>query len=172
MHRKQSIIIILFMLISCIVAITAIHRELYNDENEVLYAYLSAHINTLQDVAILSSPTTCRGISQLHMPEASLELVLDFKTKNSKESKPKDLKSLSEGFNVVRFDDAIRIHSAQYPLSSSMNKRIIKLSRVGFDKNYTKALFCIEQEEIGFIVYFEKINGSWKVIKTNNVWIS
>jgi hypothetical protein len=107
------------------------------------------------------------------MPDASKELFSSYLNSNGERAVPINLRSLEGRFNVVSFDDAIRLHQNSFlNLFKSSNMKLIKLSRVGFDGSKTHALFCVEPEGLGLFVYLVKENGLWKLNNSRTAWIS
>jgi len=172
MKKSHSIIVLVLMTVVAIFATTVIYNDYFNEEGDVYLAFLSEYKNTLHDVAFLSSPITCKGATQIDMPEASPELFSRYKAINGSGSEPINLRALEGLFNVVAFEDAVQTHKNNSQAFRPTSKRLIKLSRVAFDSNKTHALFCIEPGGLGDLVYLVKANGAWKVVKVSNVWIS
>ena len=60
-----------------------------------------------------------------------------------------------------------------YPAGSG----IISFSRVGFNRKKSKALVYVGSQSgplsgIGGLIYLERVNGTWEIIKEINIWIS
>jgi hypothetical protein len=179
MTRKHSLVILIFTTALCCVAAIVIYRDYFNEEGDVYLAYLSHSRNELHDVelanefhsvAFLSAPSTCHDANNADMPDASQELFENFLSVNNDKEQPINLRALEGQFNVVSFREATQLHENKFSiLFRTTNKRLIGLSRVGFDKNKTHALFCIEPNRAGYLVYLIKENGVWKLVK--NSWV-
>lgn len=156
-----------------VVALAIIYRGNFNEEGNVYLAFLNEAKNQAHDAAFLSTPSTCQGATKENVPTASSDLFSDFYSANGNGAAPINLRALEGLFNVVSFEEAKQLHENQYlPLFRTSSKILVKLSRVGFDKSKTHALFCIEYPTAGDLVLLVKENGSWKVEATSNVWRS
>ena len=173
MTKKQSILVLVFTATILVIAGVIVFRDYFNEEGNVYLAFLKDIKNQAHDVAFLSKPSTCEGAKNIYLPEASSELFSDFLSANSDSAKPINLRSLEGFFNVVSIEEASQLHANKFLyLFRSSSKRLIALSRVGFDRDNTHALFCIETDIRGDLVLLSKENNAWKVKKVSNVWIS
>jgi hypothetical protein len=174
MTRKQSLIILIFTVAILVVAATVVYREYFNEEGAVYLSFLNQFDkDKVRDVAFLSAPSVCGGANRQNMPDASEELFSSYLNANDKSAVPINLRELEGRFNVVSFDEANRLHENNLlHLFKSSSKKLIKLSRVGFDNSKTHALFCIEPGGMGLLVYLVKENGLWKVQNSDTVWVS
>lgn len=173
MTRKQSILILAFTAAILVGAGAVVYRDYFNKEGDVYLAFLKDIKSQAHDVAFLSKPSSCEGATNISMPEASSELFSDFLSANGDNAEPINLRALEGFFNVVSFEEANQLHANKLLyLFRSSSKRIIALSRVGFDSDKTHALFCIETKISGDLVFLSKENNAWKVTKVSNVWRS
>ena len=125
----------------------------------------------VNEFSFYSHPSTCRGVKAASHPSVSKETFDNFYINNNPiSSKPRQLILPANKIHVVNEKDLFRIYKGQAPELHGIPDRLIALSRVGFNKEYTQAIVCVESEESGDLVYMRKDGKNWMVQKWAYVW--
>lgn len=171
MRRSSSWLIIAVTALLAMWSALVIHREYFSGESDVYLAFLNdiKGNDRWPAVAFLSSPRACQITDVSQIPGISTELQQAFGTANT-EALPINLYALIGTYNTVAHEDAMQIHHNGTTMFRPTNKRIVKLSRVGFDSAKMQAIFCVEAPDAALLIQMSRQDGSWKAIKSTRFW--
>lgn len=125
------------------------------------------------DIAIYSMPSTCNAKERYH-DDISSELWDDFVSSNEFANGPIRLSYLEGIINLVSWEDNVQIYETKTlsKLFRPTPKRLIKLSRAGFNSNQTEALFCMDFTAVRHLFFLEKQNEIWVLKKEYVISVS
>lgn len=180
--NKNLIYFLVFIFVSASVAIVAYSKyTLRNEEGLVYLSIFEPNEETIefQNVISLSRPSIC-GSSEAHFKGLPSDSVNEFIKANREGATPIRLTALEGNVPIVSWEDTKSMHKSGTTFAfQPENKRLLYLSRVGFNKSNTQAVLCIEEyntdyalNAIGRLFYLHKIKGRWKVIEHRNIWVS
>jgi len=166
----------LFLLIS---AIGILILDNKHDENLVAVSLINYFKSDAQldGIVIYSMPTDCGiddELSDQYHRLFSRDLIENFLLANNDSSSPLRLSSLEGKVNLMKWDDNLSIFKTgniAFAFRKS-SKHLVRLSRVGFNKEQNKAIICVEPKGSGSLFMFEKINEKWKHKSEQNIWVS
>lgn len=143
------------------------------DENNAALAlllHMKTEVGDVSKVAFYSYPTTCRIDSG---EEVSSELWQSFVKNNEHENGPIHLYALEGEVNLVSWEDTKQIYStnSQSIMFREKSKRLIRLSRAGFNANNTEALFCLEPGGTSSLFHVHKHGEEWVFKNVYPKWI-
>lgn len=164
MTRRQSILALVLALVAGLAATIVLWRD-YRDAEMKVYVALLQTMNAepgMKDVAFMSQVSSC-GSSAADVPAPYAEAARDMLHANRTEAAPRRLEKLAQLANVVRHEEAQRLHREQYRQASFARKKVIGLSRVGFSGD--KAVLCMEFGHGRTLVLFEAVDGPfWREV--------
>ena len=177
--KKNSLYLLALLLFTVTISIVAYtNYELRTEEGLVYKSVFEPNPEFIQfeNIVTLSKPSICRS-TEVHYKDLPTELVNNFIKANEAGSKPIRLTALEGNVPIVSWEDTKRMHEEETIFTfRPVNKRLLYLSRVGFNKQKTNAIVCIEISENsygqGVLLFLEKNENKWKVSNSINIWIS
>jgi hypothetical protein len=155
------------------VAVVVTLASLRQSETDVYRTALAQYAN---DHSVLASaPSSCQIESTGHPAFRSLDpgLVSSFLAANAAGTTPISLEALREYFAIADSDTLAAYQRAG--VSSAVllpgERTLVRLSRVGFNRDKSEALFCLESRS-GVLIHLKQQSGSWQQVSTTDVWIS
>ena len=170
-RRRKAVLLGLFLITSVIGWILLLQEN--DSESEVHQATLEALSGKLPitEFSFYSHPSTCRGAKLSNLPTVSRVIFDDFYQNNNViRIKPRQLQFSGKQYHIVNEEDSWRIYSGKVPQLEGIPKQLINLSRVGFNPSETQALLCVESQESGDLIYLQKTEGRWQVLKWVYIW--
>jgi len=148
----------------------------YRAENDV-YMTVAKSLgdrDQLDKIAFLSLPTRCKLPDMKPSPSTlgTDAIKESFFDANGPRSNPVRLTSLEGIYNVVSWEDTKRISDTDGMALRfrPAPKRVIILSRVGFNPGRTEALLCVESTDYGAFYLVRKGEEGWAVITVERAW--
>lgn len=127
----------------------------------------------LTEIAFYSYPVTCHH-EDIEKPEAiPQDMWIDFLAANDIGNKPLRLTLLEGQANLMKWEDNLQVYNTKRASLKfrESSKRLITLSRAGFNKEKTRALFCVQHQYGGvfFLVNYE--NSKWIYSSHTNAYV-
>ena len=178
-QRKALTSLIVFSVVA--LGIILIAYSMYSQRSEESYVYLGIfqpdpNKNEFKNVVVLSKPSICEsGEAQYAgLPKSAVN---DFVAANSNSAEPIRLSMLEGQVPIVSWEDTRQLYErGTTDFYKPKGYRLLKLSRVGFNKEKTEAVACIEISDgyfgEGILFYLRKSGQSWSIVETRNIWIS
>jgi hypothetical protein len=175
MTQKRARLIVVATLALAFVAGLVIYRNYHDDEMSVYVALIQNFGQTpdLSNVAFMSVVSTCR-VDELTSPDET-ELIHALQIANGPDALPRGFERLSDLANVVTWKETKAAHEAEGIVRGEQDssKRLIRLSRVGFNAAHDRAILCFEPDRSGILYFFEKADGPfWRKTMERRVWVS
>ena len=176
---KNLLYLLAFILVTVIISKIAYSDYILRTEEGLVYESLfepNPEVIEFTNIIALSQPSICQS-SKLNYKNLPEEPVTNFIKVNGENSKPIRLTTLEGKVPIVSWEDTKSMHEKGITLLfRPEDKRFLKLSRVGFNKQKTNAIACIEISENmygeGILVFLEKKKNKWIVIKDKIIWQS
>jgi len=169
--KQEKLFLLLLLAVAIVLGVSFLQKRNMED---VVHLEVLKNLSTklpISEYSFYSYPSTCRGVKALSHPSVSKETFDNFYHNNNPiSSKPRELKPLDNKVYVVSNKDLLRIYKGQAPELHDIPNKLIVLSRVGFNKEKTQAIVCVESEESGDLVYMRKDGKSWMTQKWAYVW--
>ena len=160
MSKNKSILIVLTAIIF---AVTSVWILFQPKETDVYFSALRPYASYAP--VLTSRPTTC-NVTAKSLPSIPSELVSDFLQANSTSAKSISLKALTEKFAVM--DSSKQKNQQLIDISSNRKifdpRMLVYLSRVGYNKNHSEALFCVKGLGIG-LFHLRYQNDRWQQVQ-------
>jgi len=176
--NKNVIVLSIFAIVLGVVLVFAVNNSDHAENRAVksLITHIRAEVNDSKiwsSAALYSYPTTCReGKENIYGVDNNLWS--NFVSANKYSNGPIRLTSIEGGvMNVISWDDNVQVYDTKemsFKFSGS-EKNLIKLSRVGFNRDKTKALFCLSGNSADFYLLRKKA-GEWMFHKYFRGWTS
>lgn len=178
-QRKGAFTFVGLTLFVAVIAVFALQRDIeFSEEANVYYDFFSPDPNVIEFKGgyVLSAPSICDS-SNVHYANMPTTAIKNFLEKNKANSKPIRLKKLEGSIPIFSWQDTKALHEDK--LINFMNteeKVLLKLSRVGFNNEKDKAVFCTELIEPGFsestLFYMYKSDKKWIVMSQKTIRVS
>ena len=135
-----------------------------------------AELLEFEKIITLSRPSTCRS-SKAHFKGLPITPVKKFIEANKDGASPIRISRLEGNVPIVSWEDTKGMHQKGTTFAfHPENKRLLYLSRVGFNNERTNAILCIEISENsygqGILFFLEKKGNKWEVKKNITIWVS
>lgn len=129
-----------------------------------------------ENVVVLSRPSTCES-GEAHYKGLPAEAVQDFVEANKKGVEPIRLSVLEGEVPIVSWEDTKRLfEKGTTKFFRPKGHRLLKLSRVGFNKQKTEAIACVEISDGSFgealLIHLRNDGHNWSAVEIRNIWIS
>ena len=140
----------------------------------VLAAFNSISEGVNVDAVAWSVPSNC-SFRESDKPNKKIDenLFKNFLAVNDERAKPIRLRTLEGKYPVLKWKENKAYLGMGRP---PINRSLIGVSRVGFDKNKEKAIFCLvssgARSHMKMLVYLEKQYGKWVFIDTLSMGVS
>jgi hypothetical protein len=146
------------------VFLVAMRLHPFEDDEASVYRGLVHHLTQdlpVKDAVLMSSPTTCNSSlhAQAQPPE---QLLIALQLANAPPAMGRSAISLSGITGLVAWVDA---------KSQSGPRRILQVSRVGFDTAHKRAIVCFQDPGGGWLIYFAKSYGMWWYMGAKEAWV-
>jgi hypothetical protein len=171
LRRTRLYALLFLVIVSSLAGYLYLNRT--NVERDIYFSVLErlSQKIPISNFTLYSHPSTCRGANRDNLPEAGQALMEAFHRSNDVVTgEPLQLTVSGKIYHIISRQDSKRIFAGEQPKLTNTPKRLINLSRIGIDKKKHHALLCVESEESGDLVYLEKHDGQWQIIKWQYVW--
>ncbi len=180
MNRKQSVFALFFAALVVAGMVTAALLVAPPTELKVYRALLHELEATSTDAVLMSRPTQCNAGSFAPNDDLNkkfggsetfrMSLYQSFLAANDGEATPIQIESLTDLIAVINYD-ASKSYRNSPGLLRPLNRRIVTLSRVGFDSSRSEALLCIESHA-GSLYHLKYGQDGWKLVGDFSTWVS
>jgi len=181
MNKSAIYLVILAIVISVVIFWSwSAHT---NPEQDVYFAYFSQlkDKNMPDNSIILSRPSSC-GATKAHGIDLPSDTFTNFLNANTDEIEPIRLLSLEGLIPIVGWGDTKKLNKSRSALTRGTavfppDGRIgFMISRVGFNKNKSQAIMCVEYSEglsgWALLLYFELEESNWDLKRSSTIWIT
>ncbi|MDM4769204.1 hypothetical protein [Solimonas sp. SE-A11] len=166
MTRKQSIPALAVAVVVGVAACVVLWNDYRDAEMKLYVAYLQS-LNAepaMKDIAFMSQVWSC-GASVDRVPAEYAEALRDMLRANGPDAIPRRFEKLAQLANVVRYEEAQRLHALRYQEPSFARTRVIGLSRAGFNPGRDRAVLCVQPGHGRALAYFQKADGPfWRLV--------
>lgn len=177
--KRNLLYFLVFILATVTVSTVAYNKNALRAEEGLVYISIFApkpEIIEFKNVVALSKPGICSS-SEAHYEGLPTETVNEFIKANKEGVSPIRLTALEGNVPIVSWEDTKKMHEEDNASAfRPENKKLVYLSRAGFNKQRTNAIVCIEISDQnyaqGILLYLEKKGNDWKISKNINIWIS
>lgn len=132
-------------------------------------AVYDAALNGLTDIdfAVVSTPSTC-GARDLRAQGVAPELLDSFRAANAPGTALGNVSDWSRKFAVGNSTQVAALASLGIvpAAAGTAHVPLVRVSRVGFDRTRSEALFCLQAPHAGSLVHLRKIDGDWRIVGT------
>lgn len=169
--KQGKLIFLLLLVVAIILGVIFLQKsDIEADVQQEILKELSTKIS-INEFSFYSYPSTCRGVKAQNHPSVSKETFDNFYHNNNPiSSAPRQIITEDTKTHLVSNEDLLRIYKGQAPVLHGIPDKLIALSRVGFNKENTQAIVCVESEESGDLVYMRKDGKNWMTQKWAYVW--
>ncbi len=169
--QKKNLFIFSVILSSIIVLAYFAYGE-YKQRVEEGLVYISLfkpspYIKEFEEIIVFSNPSVCGVTNKARYKDYPQDMLSNFIRLNAEGASPIKLSILEGKVPIVSWEDTKNIHKKG--IETFLNPkglRVIRLSRVGFNKGRNKAIACVEYKGgrhwNEHIFYFEKIKKKWE----------
>ena len=146
-------------------------------ENELYLAYFDGPELRAKnaDVLFMSKPNTCQ-VGAARQEDIPADVFEDFLAANSLSSKPIRLIKLEGLVDVVAWESTLKLWRNDYVGFMIKDNVLFQLSRAGFNKNRTEAIFCIESRSNTYakaaLVRMKLSDGVWELVDEYLLWLT
>ena len=145
-----------------------------HDEQDVIFSLIKhlTHDIDASSAAIYSYPSTCHT-DESDTNKYNISLWENFHKVNRHENGPIQIFSLKGLANTIKWEDNLQIYNTEGVALRfrPTDKVLVKLSRVGFNKDKSEALICFEPTGLGTLFHLKIKNNEWVVLAENNVYV-
>lgn len=178
-QRKSAFLFIAILLFVISFGYFAYGQHKQRMEEGLVYLSLfkpNSYIKQYEHMVVLSRPSVCMG-TEANFKKLSQETLSNFLKMNAEGRKPIRLSALEGKVPIVSWNDTQELYEKGNEYSFKPEKKdLYLLSRVGFNKQKNKAIACLEIRKKSFgeglLLYFEKHNNEWTLIRNKNIWIT
>ena len=177
--KRNLLYLLAFVSVTVTVSTVAYNKHILRSEEGLVYTSIfdtKPKIIKFKNIITLSKPSVCNS-SQVHYKSLPTETVNEFIKANKEGTSPIRLTALEGNVPIVSWEDTKNMHNKGITNTfKPMNKKLFYLSRVGFNKQRTSAIVCIEISEHnygqGILLFLQKKENDWEVTKNINLWVS
>jgi hypothetical protein len=171
MNTKKDISVVALMVAMLFVSCYLLWKWHIDEEMQVYVSFLEEPyvLDESGRLAFVSYVSTC-GADVKHLG-GEQDLYESFLKANAESVKPRSLSKLTTHTNVVSSSIASSYYDGKlYGINS--NLIIVNISRVGFNKDKTKAAFCFEANHSANVGIAVKTNSSnWRIETVKSIWV-